>query len=284
MNRILSFGLPLVLLAAMCAPAQAIPALQIYIEGATYDNAEESWVLDASAMESVRIWTIGNLNGPGGVGTIFDVKLSVVYAEALQPFLEILLMPTQIGGLGVGEYDGTNDSINNPFHDPSVPIDPNAGQKSTFDGQLPKLGDGTDLPNHGQYNGDVRWQEFRLGDFDTADSEIGDFISSFPTPTATPKAQINAYDMVFLIDQAYTGPLDNLSFHLDLYDHYPTGNKIKFTFAPFSHDGTGTGPYRIVPEPSSMCLLGLGAFGLFAGKRARRLFRRRPDDGVASVA
>ena len=54
--------------ALITAPAHAIPKLQIYIEGATYDTVTETWILDWDPMagEKLRLWTIGNISGGGG--------------------------------------------------------------------------------------------------------------------------------------------------------------------------------------------------------------------------
>src|SRR5438045_1413738 len=59
-------------------PAHAIPELQLYAEGATYDSATETWVVNASS-GTVRLWTIGDVDAKG---TISSVKLSVAYASA----------------------------------------------------------------------------------------------------------------------------------------------------------------------------------------------------------
>ena len=43
--------------------APAVPVLQLYIEGATYDAANESWYYPG---HDFRLWTIANITGPGG--------------------------------------------------------------------------------------------------------------------------------------------------------------------------------------------------------------------------
>ena len=63
------------------ANVQAVPVLQLYVDGATYNTEHESWVFDAVIGESFTLWVIGNVDGPGGQGTIFDVKLSAVYID-----------------------------------------------------------------------------------------------------------------------------------------------------------------------------------------------------------
>ena len=71
--------------------ANAVPILQLYLEGATYDFATESWVLapgGSSGGDPFRLWAIGNVAGPGGAGTISDVRLSIAYDKKFFPGLE----------------------------------------------------------------------------------------------------------------------------------------------------------------------------------------------------
>jgi len=62
--------------------AYAIPELQLYIEGATYDTGSATWVFSGSG--TFRLWVIGNINGPGGTGglPIQDVKLAAAVATS----------------------------------------------------------------------------------------------------------------------------------------------------------------------------------------------------------
>ena len=45
----------------------AIPLLQLYIDGGSYDAATETWVISQSSFD---LWVIGNINGVGGKGTL----------------------------------------------------------------------------------------------------------------------------------------------------------------------------------------------------------------------
>jgi len=222
MNRIL-------IALALCwgvAPhlAKAEPVLQLYVEGASYDDGTESWTIDS---DSFTLWVIGNT---GWKGTIEDVKLAFAYDSS--ETLGISITPSTTGGLG-------------GFTDPSTPVAPTFIQTVT-DGSSPKLGDGSDLPSHGIYGAGTAWTEFLLGDFTLTDSPIADFIDSFPSPNKDDAAQINVYDVTV---SGVSG------LHIDTYNHVAGSNHTWYKFAPFSHDADGGGETP-VPEPGTLALLG----------------------------
>jgi hypothetical protein len=235
--------------------AHAAPTLQLYIEGATYDDGSESWVISppgSSGGAPFRLWAIGNVDGPGGKGTIENVRLSVVYdydPAAGIPHPTISLTPTTTGGYG-------------GFFDPSVPINATLLQ-TRIDGSTPVLGDGNSLPSHGEYGPGRAWQEFALGDFTLEDSPSGDFIDSFPVPSSsdTGSSQINVYEISVL--KQVSGPFE---VHFDLYDTIASKNHVQARFAPFSHDADATA--TIVPEPSALAIWSL--LGVFALAKCRR--------------
>lgn len=218
------------------AESRAVPALQLYIEGATYDTSSQTWVGDFSSGDTIRLWAIGNVAGAGGKGTIYDVKLSIAYDSADSPNVTSFLSST------TGGYGG--------FSDPSTPIDATYVQTVT-DGSAPLMGDGSSLPSHGIYGAGTSWMEYSLGDFAVADAMGGDFISSLPSPPQ-PGYAINVYAITI------TGT-DFV--HFDLYDHTvsATSGQISYKFAPFSHDAEG----GMLPDGgNTLALLGLGLVGV----------------------
>jgi hypothetical protein len=236
----------------LVSTAVAGPILQLYVEGGSYDSATESW--DVSADSTIRLWAIGNVAGPGGAGTIYDVRLAVAYdAAAGSPVVS--LTPSTTGGYG-------------GFLDPSV-ADPATFVQTVTNGSRPLLGDGRSLPGHGIYGPGTHWQEFLLGDFTGTDSQIEDFIDAFPIPDATTEGQISVYEVT--VSGSLTEPL---SLHFDLYDHVAARNRIRAVFAPFSHDADGSlGDIAVVPEAESMiawllCGLAFCAFRVYSRRRA----------------
>lgn len=237
MKRIVSV---LIAVSFLASAAHAIPVLQLYVEGSTYDEGTETWVL-TGAGDTVTLWTIGNVGGPGGKGSIYDVRLSIAYAGSVGP-LTIGLTPTTTGG-----FEG--------FADPSTPAAPSYIQTVT-DGSAPILEGGKSLSPHGIFGAGTSWQEFLLGDFTLTDSPMADFISEFPSAEFPGTGQINAYEITASSPTAL---------HFDLYG-YTQQSPIKPQFAPFSHDGESFP----VPEPGTVALLGLGLLGLSARFRRKK--------------
>ena len=228
----------------LVSSAFAIPELQIYIEGATYNSTSETWATSAG---SFKLWVAGNV---GQKGAIDNVKLSA--AVATGEFGSISLIPTMTSLLT----------------DPSTPGAPGYNGLSV-DGAVPITGDGSPLPTHGIYGPGTSFYEWSLGNFTLTDSPLGDFSVIYPS-TFPKSGQINAYTV------AVTG---YSLVHFDAYDHYttiqrgrgPHAGEVTFHYlkAPFSHDAEANLP-AVVPEPTTILLLSSGLIGLGAWRRIRR--------------
>lgn len=276
MHPIFRFSLvcSLALLLLASSSARAVPILQLYVEGGVYNESTESWEITpvgSSAGAPFRIWAIGNVDGPGGQGTIHDVRLSMAFdAEYLG--LEVVLTPTLIGG--GGSYNGFIDAglslsaIDNTA--PSLMINTSLGSYTVGangvvdNGSSPVLSDGRALAPHGVFGDGVVWKEYGLGDFDQTTDTIGDFIGDFPTEVTHNAGQINAYDV-----QVFNG--SGATIHIDLYDNIEANNRLRAVFAPFSHNAEAGIDAHIAPEPGALfvwsALLGLG---LVAGRLRQR--------------
>ena len=280
---------------------QAVPILQLYIEGAWYDQATESWVAAPSGSSgggSFKLWAIGNVNGPGGAGTISHVRLAVSYSVDSEPMitltpstaseeeLDILrdianATPEQLKDDNIPEAPFSTYKLRDWKDDSSLPDDwyrlgiPTSNdwwgdddgedEDVVTDGSWPLLSSGKELPTHGSFGDGVSWQEFYLGNFTEHDEPIADFI---PPEGYTGDYNITSLQEVFATGgqvNVYDVTVDGASeVHFDLYNHVGSDNKAKAKFAPFSHDA------HIVPEPASLAVwLLLGVLGITVGRWRR---------------
>ncbi|HEX2677666.1 MAG TPA: choice-of-anchor N protein [Polyangiales bacterium] len=204
---------------ALFAPARAwaYPALQLYVEGGTYDSQTQTWVGSSTTGSSARLWVIGD-TGAAGVTSLSDIHLSAVY-DVGQTAPTVSFTGSTTGGFGGFTDSSTAGSV---------------GYVQTVTGGTPTLQDGSSLPSHGEYGANRQWQEFSLGDFTLKDSPIADFSGAFPSVGLSNSAQINVYSVTF----SQAG-----NYHFDAWgwENSSVGKKIVQTssqvvFAPFSHD------------------------------------------------
>lgn len=242
---------------AMAPSASAIPALQIYIEGATYDDDVESWKITSPSNAPLRLWAVGNVGGPGGKGPIADVKAAFAYSSGAGD-VTIDITPTT-----TGNYGG--------FADTSVAVAPTLIGTHT-DGSRPVRSNGKKLTNkHRVYGKNTHFQEWAFGDFTLTDSPIADFIDAFPEAPVELSGQINAYDV------NVTGLVEGEWVHVDLYGSILNKRgSVKSVFAPLSHNAEfallTAGPIGSteVQAPGAMVIFFAGLFFISRNRRNKK--------------
>lgn len=247
-----------VLLCLTASPALAVPTLQLYIEGSTYDATTESWVFTG---DQFKVWVLGS-SGP-----IYDVKLTVAFPAGLDPGNILMAPTTATVGLLPAPGDTSTPGAATIVLSPSSAANASSpcGANGTV-GTIPCQGDGTPLPQHGEFGAGIQWVEFALGNFTLTDSPIGDFIDTFPG-TFPAMGQINAYQVTVNSDPDVAFPAGTV-LHFDAFDHIVQRNGgTRVVFAPFSHDAIDQPQ---VAEPSSLLLLVAGGGALAALCRRRR--------------
>jgi hypothetical protein len=172
---LLSCAVVLVLACLMATPASAVPDLQIYIEGATYDPVSQTWVTGDSEFDLQVI---------GANDQIYDVKL----AAALIP----------------GDTDPGTGSIT------FTPVGFTPGAQIPFTYGTPLLGDGSSLPGHGIYP--AYYTVLPIGDFtptydvynmpDMGGPVLGEIKTIHVEITGYDKVHFDAYNHVISGDHA----------------------------------------------------------------------------------
>lgn len=179
------------------ASAQAVPILQLFIEGSKYDADTETWVTTA---RNFKLLVIGNTSP----GSILDVQLAAAYVT---------------GETGSITIRPTRTSL---FEDPSMAAIPLLNTHVGADGTIPLMNDGHLLPNHTIYGPGSSFLQWGLGDFAQGDSPVGDFFGKVPTSFPA-TGQISAYSVTIW---GYS------RVHFDTFDH--TLAQRKAYFAPFT--------------------------------------------------
>ena len=192
--------LAVLLLALGCASAaQAVPVLQIYIDGATYDPISETWVTSEPDFD---LWIVGDVDAQG-------------------PIYNVVLTASYFGLAGTMTLTPTTTSR---IVDPSMPPEPALVQSGT--GAHPVH------PDHGIFN-DVtlhHWDDFALGDMTLLDSPIGDYNGTPTWPTSFPdQGTVHAY-------RAHVSGWWKV--HFDAYGTTLRSDGHETTWkSPYSHDG-----------------------------------------------
>ena len=196
-RTLLILGLVLV----VSSGAMAVPSLQLYIDGATYDPTTETWI---SFENDFDLYVIGN-------GNLSDVLVSMALStpEGIDPNGDVSI---DVNGSTYGSWTWGYAPLSN------IPAEWDGGDE--------------DLPTHGIYP--AWYTEFSAGDF----GEVGGIGDVQPPSTWNPTMgyipggnHLGEYKMYSI---SVTG---DAFVH---FDAYTTVNGKIDEFAPFSHDaGTG---------------------------------------------
>ncbi len=210
--------------------AYAVPHLQLFIDGATYDWDTQTWVL----------------------ATTGSVDLYVISAK--EEHYDVLVSMA-LSGFGGGNPSGIVsvsgfDNAPSPWTWGFGPIASAPG----FDGN-------EDLPPHGVFPtwfAEVNTEDYGLTGF-VGDVQPG---SDFWDPTINGPGPANAQGQFKVFSLSIDAPLGT-SVHFDAYTLID--GKLD-EFAPFSHDASTT----IVPEPGTILLMSSGLLGLWLSAIRRR--------------
>lgn len=212
------------------ATAHAVPALQLYSEGAVWDAVNETWVINSNSFD---LWVLGDVSQ----GVIDPTYLSASFY-----------------GTGTLTLTPTTTSV---VTDPSTPTNPVdlGSDESQFSGNQAFTGG---VQNHDEYANADSHNFWSLGAMTLMDSPIYDYTNGGGSPS-NDWGQINVYHVdISGYDEV----------HFDAFGSQNVNGTVKFVKAPFSHDATGGGTPPI-PEPGTLAMMGAGLAGL-AVRRLRR--------------
>lgn len=236
--------------------AHAIPALQIYIPGATYDSETETWVIESLDYD---LWVVGAKQN------IYDVKIALATSTNENGSIAITWLKGSVDWNGY--LEDNVKVVRNPDSNPNQDVltEGTNGQDLTMDpykfvaNGTPVMGDGGSVPPHGVFP--TSYYEYYIGDLGTDETVQSYFPGEFQ---ATAKGEIKKFHIVV---SGYTW-VDIVA-----YDHVvKSNNKIHSVFSPFSHDGESNGgtPPQAIPEPGTLLLVGTGLVGTGVLTRRRR--------------
>lgn len=231
MKKTLMLILPIILMTF--GLSQAVPNLQLFVAGGTYDEVSESWVSTSGTFD---IYVIGANEA------LSNVKVSMA--------------------LGMAQADNPNGSV-------SVDVSGSTYDEWIYGFApivtAPGFDPGDDLAGHGIFP--AWFTEFDAGNFGLVGG-VGD-VQPQPdyydpsTDGYLAGSQTLGEYKVFTISATGTAFL-----HFDAYTVNPDGS-IQY-FAPFSHDATMYPPPPGVPEPASLILFAIGGMGLGIYRKLRQ--------------
>jgi len=217
----------------MIAPAaNAVPDLQLFIAGATYDFDDETWVLTTSG--SVDLYVI----------SAKEIHSDIIVSMALSGFAE---SDNPDGIVSISGFGGPD------IDDWTWGYAPLAS--------APGWDQNEDLPPHGIFP--TWFAEAHTGLYDMSQM-VGDAIpgADFWDPTINGPGPANAHGRYKIFSLSIGAPVGT-AVH---FDAYTMNGDALAEFAPFSHDAAAS----IIPEPGTILLMSTGLLGLGLSAIRRR--------------
>jgi hypothetical protein len=222
--------------------AHAIPSLQLDIGGGTYDWSTQTIVTTSDTFTLYAYLIVNDWN---------DLSDTYYISAAVAPSVDTSI------DLGSFSFDGETVNVTESMTYGEAPLE---GVVTDSD-----WGDSS-LPSHGIFP--TYFAEF---DFMFSGTDITPYNTQDDPGGPADLSGTGMYYASFEVDVSLLDP--DYGIHFDLYNIEVFGNgKHKTMFAPFSHDAA-----TVVPEPSTILLLGVGMLGLWGLKRR---FGFSPDRGM----
>jgi hypothetical protein len=233
----------------------AVPTLQLYSPGATYDNGTQTWV---STQDPFELWVVGATT-PNWVNYISNVELFIaVPTEHWDPSATVTLH-------AITDHVGDN----NPLHSfPDVTLTSADVQYGT-PSEAGYFND-KNFPSHGLYPAyfwAVSLPILQVDPVMGANETVYDFSGNFDLGPPVVADGTDSGDIQYF-QITYSPYAPEFKLHMDAIGEAHNGH-VEWVFAPFSHDAE-----TAIPEPGTTALLATGLVALACGS-LRRSARKR---------